>query len=148
MQEILYCHMLFKGFGSLFLATVPFHPFHELALLVSDSRSVVGLASKKVSKYERQDIRDKDKKRFQTNMNQIWGKYETNMRKIWNKCDKAKKIYETNWVRKSPLPVISTLWACPTPGNLLTNIFRNLDKYILHFWTNASCNLDILKYIC
>ena len=57
--------------SALFLATVPFHPFHELALLVSDSRSVVGPDSKKVSKYERQDIRDKDKKRFQTNMNQI-----------------------------------------------------------------------------
>ena len=54
-----------------FFSCCPFHPFPELALPVSDSRSVLG-RRKKVSKYERQDICYKDRR--------IQNKYETNIK--------------------------------------------------------------------
>ena len=66
---------------------LPFHPFPELALPVSDCRPVLG-RRKKVSKYEgQQDIRDIDKQ-------QKWGKYKIMERRDVH--DKDKENFQTN----------------------------------------------------
>ena len=84
-------------------------------------------------------------------------KYETNMKKIWNKY--ARKISRSmKQTGSESLPLIWTLLAYPTPGNLLTNIVRIFFfKYFLQFeqihfaiWKFIIGTFDtyILKNIC